>query len=99
MICFQRKQSVTKQEQNSRKILTAITVAVLIWGSALALGAFLFEANLFGTKVTDPSLFKASVKAGLIFGCVGLFLGGWMVLLKSRNRRQAKESENPADDK
>ena len=55
--------------------LLLIMAAVLVWGLIHALGAYLFNMD-----------FR---KALIVYGCVGFFLGGWLLLLTMRQRRVA----------
>lgn len=58
-----------------------ISVAVLVWGLFLALGAYLnFPLN------SNPWRFA------VVFGCVLAFLGFWWVMLAQRNARLRKQN-------
>lgn len=65
---------------DTRFIILGIMVAVLVWGLILALGAFLTELNL--------------VKAGIVAGCVLVFLVSWLLALALRARRQRKNKQS-----
>jgi presenilin-like A22 family membrane protease len=52
--------------------LGAIIVALIGWGALLAIGALFFGGN--------------ANKAIMIFGCVGTFVGVWVLLLITRKR-------------
>lgn len=56
-----------------------IMLAVGIWGALLASGAF-----LFGYDETEGAIRLAPnpVRGLIVIGCVGVFLGGWALLLR-----------------
>lgn len=58
-------------------------LAVLAWGAMLALGAFLFGYDHEYQMIT---LAPSPVRGLIVLSCVGVFLGGWALLLRNRNR-------------
>jgi hypothetical protein len=64
-----------------------IMAAVFVWGSLLALGAYLYGGP------------RQAVRAGIIFGCMFAFLAFWAILLRYRAGKTGDASnshEKPA---
>ena len=78
------------ESENRRSLLNKVMLAVLAWGGMLALGAFLFGYDHQAQKITlDPSMARGSI----VFSFVGIFLGGWALLLRKRNRRVNRDDD------
>ena len=64
-----------------QRLLIGVMLAVAVWGSILALGAFLFGFD----EVTGQVAFSPSVvRGGIVLGFVAIFVGGWALLLRGR---------------
>jgi len=69
-----------KQAGNSfRWAFALIAVAVLAWGVFHAVGAYRFNHN--------------PMRAVMVLGCVGAYLGFWGLMLASRKARLARRSK------
>ena len=55
-----------------RTIIAIIMGALVVWGIYVAIGVLWYDLNPLG--------------AVLVLVCVGMFLGFWLLLLRSRNR-------------
>ncbi len=62
------------------RLIAYIMAAVLVWGGALAFGAYLYGGP------------RQLLRAGIIIGCVMAFLGLWCVLLKYRAAVRSDEA-------
>lgn len=72
------------QADDKQRLLLGVMLAVTVWGSILALGAFLFGPDATTGQVT---LAPSVVRGGMVLGFVAIFVGGWALLL--RNRKSA----------
>jgi len=69
------------QEQADRqRLLRGVMLAILVWGSLLSVGAFLFGPGPDGLATLSPSVSRGLI----VFSCVAIFLGGWALLLRRR---------------
>ncbi len=59
-----------------RTIIAIIMGALVLWGIYVAIGVLWYDLNPLG--------------AVLVLVCVGMFLGFWLLLLRSRNRDKQK---------
>lgn len=74
---------MTKPDDKQR-LLFGVMLAVAVWGSLLAFGAFLFGPNeLTGQVAFAPSV----VRGGIVLGFVAIFVGGWALALRGRRRK------------
>ena len=55
-------------------------LAVLVWGSVLSVGAFLFGTGPDGLVTLAPSVTRGLI----VFSCVAIFVGGWALLVRQR---------------
>ena len=69
----------------NRQLLQIIMVAVAIWGSTLALGAFLFGRD---PETGNITLSINPMRGLIVFGCVASFLGFWAIMLATRGGEQ-----------
>jgi len=69
------------QPDDKQRLVYRIMLAVLAWGTLLAVGAALFgpDPNT-GQVALAPNIWRGVI----VLSCVGLFLGGWLVLLWRR---------------
>lgn len=64
-----------------RRMLRFVMLAVLIWGSVLAMGVLLFGID----PGTGSIGYSPNIWRGLIFeACVLAFVGGWWLLVRTR---------------
>ncbi|MBC8354444.1 MAG: hypothetical protein H8E66_20810 [Planctomycetes bacterium] len=64
-----------------QRLLIGVMLAVAVWGSILALGAFLFGID----ETTGQIAFAPNVvRGGIVLGFVAIFVGGWALLLRGR---------------
>ncbi|MBW3597108.1 MAG: hypothetical protein KY475_07515 [Planctomycetes bacterium] len=63
---------MTPKPAASRNLIGYIMLALIVWGTFLAGGAYLYGGV------------RQALKALIIFGCVAAFLGLWALLLKYR---------------
>ncbi|MDA1052954.1 MAG: hypothetical protein O3C40_21080 [Planctomycetota bacterium] len=64
-----------------QRLLFGVMLAVSVWGSIIALGAFLFGLDPATGQVTfAPNV----VRGGIVLGFVAIFVGGWALLLRGR---------------
>jgi hypothetical protein len=71
---------MNQEQADRRRLLRGVMLAILVWGSLLSVGAFLFGTDPDGLVTLAPS-----VPRGLIvFSFVAIFLGGWALLLRQR---------------
>lgn len=69
---------------DKQRLLLGVMLAVAVWGSMLALGAFLFGPDLTtGQVIYAPSV----TRGGIVLACVAIFVGGWALLVRRRVRR------------
>jgi len=92
---------------SAKMFYVGITLALVAWGAMLAVGAFLgpefwapksvpsVSANNEGETPVKPLARPFDVRKPLIVvACMGLFLGGWALALRSRHKRlQRAEAE------
>jgi hypothetical protein len=71
---------MNQEQADRRRLLRGVMLAILIWGSTLSLGAFLFGPSPDGTVTFAPSVSRGLI----VFSCVSIFLGGWALLLRQR---------------
>jgi|CXWL01.1.fsa_nt_gi hypothetical protein len=69
------------KSDDKQRLLFGVMLAVAVWGSILALGAFLFGPDLATGQVTFA---PNAVRGGIVLGFVVLFVGGWALLLRGR---------------
>jgi RsiW-degrading membrane proteinase PrsW (M82 family) len=58
--------------KSTHRVFAAIMLAVLAWGTWLAAGAYRYNNNPW--------------RAVVVLASVGIFLGGWLLLLANRHR-------------
>jgi hypothetical protein len=69
------------EARDSKRLLLGVMVAVAIWGSTLALGAFLFGLD----EATGKVAFSPNpLRGGIVLACVAFFVGGWALLVQLR---------------
>lgn len=67
-----------------QRLLFGVMLAVAVWGSMLALGAFLFGLD----QTTGQVAFAPNaVRGGIVLGFVAFFVGGWALLLLGRRSK------------
>ena len=66
-----------------QRLLYGVMLAVAVWGSLLALGAFLFGPDQTTGQV---SFAPSPLRGGIVLGSVALFVGGWSLSLLRRSR-------------
>jgi hypothetical protein len=70
-------------DEKRSNLIKWIMLAVLVWGSLLAVGSALFGPDPeTGRVALEPNLWRGVI----VMGCVLFFLGGWVLLL-TRSRR------------
>ena len=75
--------SIEKEASDRRRFLRLVMLAVLVWGSVLAVGAVLFGFD----QATGEVHFAPNLLRGLIVEvCVLAFLGIWVLALRGRQR-------------
>lgn len=72
--------SETRQRRN---LMRGVICAVAIWGSTIALGAYLFGIDDGGTVTFAPN----PIRGLITLGGVAIFVGGWLLLLAQRRER------------
>ena len=66
---------------DTQRLLFGVMLAVAVWGSLLALGAFLFGLD----EATGQVMFAPSAaRGGIVLAFVAFFVGGWALLLRGR---------------
>lgn len=67
--------------EDARRIQRVVMLSILVWGSALALGSY-----LFGIDQTQGGIHYAPnpLRGGIVLLCVLTFLGSWLLLLQGR---------------
>ena len=63
-------------------LILALMAALLVWGSLHALGTYLYGNHDFRKPL-------------IVYACMGVFLGGWGLMLWQRSRRLRHEHEEP----
>lgn len=71
---------MNQEQADRRRLLRGVMLAVFVWGSVLSLGAFLYGPGPNGLIALDPSVSRGLI----VFSCVAIFLGGWVLLLRQR---------------
>lgn len=74
---------MNQEQADRRRLLRGVMLAVLVWGSLLSLGAFLFGPGPDGLVRLAPSVSRGLI----VFSCVAIFLGGWALLLRRQRSR------------
>lgn len=64
-----------------RKLIAAIMLAVVAWGTVQAIGAYRFNHNPW--------------RAVMVLSCVGAFLGFWGILLARQSRGPRRLDKSP----
>ncbi len=72
--------TMNQEQTDRRRLLRGVMLAILVWGSVLSLGAYLFGTGPDGLVTLAP---RAS-RGLIVFASVAIFLGGWALLLRQR---------------
>lgn len=67
--------------QLAARLIVAIMLGVLLWGTALAIGAYLYNQNIW--------------RGVIVFACTAGFIELWMLLLLIRGRRPKRMEGEP----
>lgn len=71
------------EPEKRRALLRWVMLAILAWGGTLTLGAFLFG---YDHQTQEITLAPNPLRGLVVLSCVGIFLGGWLLLLRMRPR-------------
>lgn len=67
---------MTDPALSPRALTTVLFAAIALWGTTLAIGAVRYNWNIW--------------RGVVVLACVGGFLGGWLLLLWQRSRRDER---------
>lgn len=101
--------TIMQKQPSPKSFYVWIMLGLVVWGGLLAVGSFLGPEYWAPAEVAETTTESNGEpvktlarpfdvrKPLIVLGCVGLFLGGWGLALRSRQKRLAKNARDAAE--